>query len=141
MKQTFTKESIFKYDGEIIIRDPFGLAQYTTREGKGGVTLPRKAFVKPVDVEELASDIVNDHYNYLGEYDFEIFKTGFLAGYKSNPNEFTREEVERLMIKASVIALSWKEVDTTELIDSILPLSVPASVTIENNQVIEVKWA
>jgi len=64
----------------------------------------------------------------------------FIAGYKANPNEFTREEVE-LAFKAGCLTNSevgWSGFEA--FMNNLRPLSIPASVTIENNQVIEVKW-
>jgi len=140
MKQTFTKESIELLDDEITIRNENGIAKYTTHPRARSGKLDRKAFVKPVDVEALAKEYAasqgDNARNYAVAHDW-------ICGRNSNPNEFTREDMIQAVKYGAAYAdahglgtLDLQE-EAEHFIDSILPLSVPASVTIENNQVIE----
>jgi len=165
MKQTFKKESIELIKGEIHIIDyniPVSLDDGVTWFGKDHVAykvafttdkiradvihIDRKAFVKPVDVEALkvAAWYKEHNISHFGDHEYELFSDGYDAGYKANPNEFTREDMIQAVKYGAAYADAHghfnMEQAGIEFIDSLRPLSIPASVTIENNQVIEVIW-
>jgi len=144
MKQTFTKESIRIVQGEAYLFKGNNTIASTAPDAAtmGFIQLDRKAFVKPVDVDELANQFTEGIE--LGK---PVLKLSYVAGYKANPNEFTREEMIEAVKYGAAYAVSRKissvqqlENDAVAYIDSIRPLSIPASVTIENNQVIEILW-
>lgn len=135
MKETFTRESIALNDGEIEIWDSKILIATTDsflHKHVESIRIARKAFVKPVDVYKLASE----HFMHLNEpHDAPAY---FMAGYNTNPKEFTREQLIEAMKYASSHLSSLKGIMC--YIDQMGELSIPESVTIENNQVISVVW-
>jgi len=161
MKQTFTKDSIVLHEGEIYLtrirqHGEFGNMPFFTLKGirvaactipiKGAFTLDRKAFVKPVDVEALAKEYASSQGDNARSY---AVAHDWLCGRNSNPNEFTREDMISAMYAAFSKDLDHRDVDSVDeyidkyikgYLDRLQPLSIPASVTIENNQVIEVIW-
>lgn len=150
MKQTFTKDSIVQTsDTHIHLLNAKGDSVYSTNSDAvkhGVVLLPRKAFVKPVDVEALAH--INSEKYYFKSVPKEVVFKSFMEGYASAPKkEFTREDMVEAVKYGAAYALSRKissgqqlENDASEFVDSLQPLSIPEQITIENNQVIEVIW-
>jgi len=136
MKQTFTKESIeLSNQGGIFIINENGHFVYSTQQIDGIPQLDRKEFVKPVDVLQLAT---SNHSTCKLNVDKVDYTLGYAAGYNANPNEFTREQLVEAMKYASSHLSSLKGIMC--YIDQMGELSIPESVTIENNQVISVVW-
>jgi len=144
MKQTFTKDSIKIMHGDIyMFKGNHTIASNAHDAAKMGfIQLDRKAFVKPVDTQKLAEESYNTSKLNLA-IDYIL---GYKIGYKANPNEFTREDMIQAVKYGAAYtdahglgALDLQE-EAEYFIDSFRLLSVPASVTIENNQVIEVIW-
>jgi len=130
---------------------------YSTGVILGTAHIDRKEFVKPVDVEALADSyltpdiflsrpepIWSDHEGYIE------LSEAFQEGYNANPNEFTREDMqlafkagaEYINSDAYITYKSEKAITKAgeQYVDNLRPLSIPESVTIENNQVISVVW-
>jgi len=85
---------------------------------------------------------------YVTSSTFDQAASAWHDGYKANPNEFTRDEMYKCALE---FYYHWHNSALTNTahelqewlpnhIDSIRPISVPSSITIENNQVIEVIW-
>jgi len=144
MKQTFTKESIFINDGEIEIWDGetlIGASETFLWKHVDCIILDRKEFVKPVEratVEGMAI-VEFGKMPTIMQRCLRMFTKGFKAGYNANPNEFTREQVVK-MLHAATGSVKDFVTDNDGFIDSFMELSIPESVTIENNQVISVVW-
>lgn len=112
---------------------------YSTKQIKGVHLLDRNSFVKGVDLEELEAVAYMTTKGHRGQS--EGFELGFKAGYKSNKNEFTWEEMEKAFCAGCNSMTTPDSFKTsTEFITSLRPLSLPSSLTIENNEIIEVKW-
>lgn len=134
----YTKETIYLKDGQIEIWDGqtlIGTTDIFLHKHVGSIQLDRKEFVKPVDVEKEANNWADSEcpspYEQWGA-------KGYIAAMEANPNEFTRGQIIDAMKYASSHLSSLKGI--MDYIDSIGALRIPESVTIENNQVIEVKW-
>jgi len=135
----YTKESIRIVQGEAYLFNGNHTVASTAPDAAkmGFIQLDSKAFVKPVDVMQLA-------------YDYSTFDQAASAwhdGYKANPNEFTREDmIQAVKYGAAYIDLdsltSMDELDkeASDFIDRLRPLSIPEYIVIEDNQVKEVVW-
>ena len=101
--------------------------------------LDRKHFIKPVDVEELA-------LNKTLQLDFKgrdavLYTEGIIEGYNFNKGVFTRDEAKALFnegCRQGTGKYSLKSFN--DCVNQLKPLSLPASVTIENDEIIEVVW-
>lgn len=149
-KQTFTQEQMRLVGNEVYVVKPeedfvsiddnflktsegFCIILYTTDKGHTDVPqLERSKFVKPVDVLKLAEQ----------EGHFFDAKGGFIAGYNANKNEFTREQMESAIRISAARGIRGNEIMPDEIIDMVSEktLSLPASLTIEDNIITEVKW-
>jgi len=142
MKQTFTKDSIRQTaGGHIHLLDEKGNSVYSTNSEVVDMGIPhldRKAFVKPVDLEAMAKEYASSQGDNARNY---AVAHDWLCGRNSNPNEFTREEAQALFnegCRQGTGNYAAKSFD--ECVYILKPLSIPGSVTIENNQVIEILW-
>jgi hypothetical protein len=152
-----TDEAGFEIDGTVYIA--------TTDKTVDFNTMPREYFVEPVAVEAMAHAHALDTFvwpkNNNGEpislppgqttppgfkKHCKAVEKHFTAGYNANKAEFTREEMIAAMKYAAariVISTDRKEFDDDLLkyFDSLRPLSLPASITIDENwNVLTVKW-
>lgn len=148
-KQTFTQEQMRLFGNEVYVisEDKFSNATidgkyivYTTDTCVLDVPkLERSKFVKPVDVERLATE-----YSEANISDACILAgiDCFIAGY-ANKKEFTREDLEFAIQLAFTngryAKVSQEEIETV-IWQKLQPLSLPSSLTIEDNIITEVKW-
>lgn len=118
---------------------------YSTASLEDVKQLDRQKFVKPVDIGEIA-------FNYAeksnAKWDNEnVVNEAFKAGYNANKAEFTKEEVRQAMAdsmafldcnpKATVNEIfEWRK----EYLNKIRPISIPKSITIQNDEIINVEW-
>lgn len=137
-------------------------------EKNGVKILPRDKFVKPKDVEALAEHHAKDTYkwplNKQGEpvtlppsqttppnytQHRKVAKMHFKAGHNANPNEFTRDEMVKAMEDAYNYPFTCIELlqedkfdeERDRIINSLRPLSLPASVEInEQGEIENIKW-
>lgn len=116
---------------------------YSTASLEGVKQLNRDKFVKPVNVEKIAFKFFDDEFrseivdrtlkeriNIGGGY-IEGFKTG----YNANKAEFTMEQAQTIW--AHGIEASGSFQDAVKIVR---PLSLPKSITIENDEIINVEW-
>ena len=132
-------EDTFPHTGIYIEGKGYKAILSSTASMQGVKQLDRSLFVKGVDVEELAairfpmSDNSNfDHLHHL--------RVGFIAGYNANKNEFTRDEVITLMMKAVFKVGTGEFVDIEEIINNLRPLSLPSSIIIEGEEITKINW-
>jgi len=145
MKQTFTKESIVLHEGEVLI--------LATRHAE-----PNGYLYFPDDKEILKVYGGEKHARQLNKsqlpFNEIVCSTKTLEGVITiDRKSFVKSDPDIIFTMADMIQAvkygavyfdvnsmsSMDELDkeASDLIDSIRPLSIPASVTIENNQVIE----
>lgn len=117
----------------------------STAKLEGIPQLERKWFVKPVDVEELA-----EKYAYKNEQSYEYHmndsgvgyvKQAYIDCHNANKAEFTRDEMEQAIKNAVQEYYKFTEVNIDSVIDSLRPLSLPKSITLnDDNEIISVEW-
>lgn len=116
----------------------------TTANLEGIPQLDRKHFVKPkVDVEELAEKWVfetNRHKWSNNDDTAPDNYASFKAGHNAKEAEFTRGHMFDLFCRMQMGRIKTSD-DWEQYMNEIQPLSIPASVTLnENNEVIAVQW-
>lgn len=96
--------------------------------------LPREVFVKGVDVDELAEEEVMEIWRFkpesgdeLKDFDREVHM--FKAGFNAKHNEFTKEEMAKAISRAMFIHVSGKFVDVYGIINDLRPITLPKSIT------------
>lgn len=143
--KTYTANvDLFLIDGEIFITEPHDEGEektiYSTKKIHDCPLLDRNRFVKGEDLDDFIAEAYHNTKGHKGQV--EGFELGFKAGYQANKAEFTREELEKAFmagIKSVTAHGVWYKI-FNEFVSELRQLSLPDSVTIENNEIIEVKW-
>lgn len=112
---------------------------HSTESISGVIQLDRNKFIKSVDLGLLENEAWKET-NFTSLNSAIGHEHGFLAGYNANNNEFTKDEVVKLMSKSFNQGALNGNKSISDLIKEIRPLSLPQSVKIENNEIIDVKW-
>ena len=112
------------------------LVTHSTKPLQGVKLLPREVFVKAQDIEELA-DKAGWEYSTFDQA-ASAFSLGFKSGYNANKNQFTKEEMESVILMLAHLTGTVQE-RLDKAIASVHPLSLPQEITIENDNV-TVKW-
>jgi len=160
MKTTYTPDTIVLVGGEIYIIDknlnadntqwgkckfsgtitniPNGqyrsLITHSTAKLDGVVQLDRQQFVGPVDERELAAGKASE-LDFKGR-DYHLFKAGFIQGHNANKGVYSEQDMRNLWNKS----FKCMGMNFEMALDSIVELSIPKSVTIENGAVTEITW-
>jgi hypothetical protein len=121
---------------------------HSTKDLDNVVLLPRDKFVKPIDVDALASDHLQQtlQVKVLSRFAERSCLNDFKAGHNANTKEFTREEAEFMIRKA--YNLGWErnhnheeEPTIKNIINMVRPLALPASVEInEQGEIVNIQW-
>lgn len=116
---------------------------YSTKQLQGIKPLERSKFIKPIDLKSFQDAYIheNNYYNY--EYrEQDVIKSAYEDGYNANKAQFTREDIinaisiGRTIFKGGKPAFSYDEI-----ISKIQTLSLPESITInDNDEIVEVVW-
>lgn len=120
---------------------------FSTKSLEGVKPLDRSKFAKPFDYHNEFKEYLKDNYNMvvcpddlkkLPEYLFSQIAP-FSAGHNANKAEFVKSDMFNL-----VVAVQNKEVvsydDFEHYMNKLRPLSLPKSVTIENDIIVDVVW-
>lgn len=127
-------------DGEIRLLSHNQNVIYSTVPYIGVKQLDRQRFVKPVDVEQMAEQwAINNGIKGAGllvrdESPYRTIDGVFIAGYNANKGVYTEQQL------VEALEMNSRACTRKEIISYLHPLSLPESVTIENEEIIEVVW-
>lgn len=126
------------------LRPTYKRITHTTNKNLDNVVLlPRDKFVKPVDVKNLADDIlVPDYFDKVKEVSstewdiYQEYKGLIKAGYNANPNKFTIDHLKTAWAYGVEASGTFQD-----LIKIIIPLSLPERLEInEQGEIVNVIW-